>query len=29
MDMMWGMSGMMVFMVVGWLLIVALVIAGV
>ena len=29
MDMMWGMSGMMVFMVVGWLLIVALVVAGV
>jgi len=27
--MMWGMSGMMVFMIVGWLLIVALAVAGV
>jgi putative membrane protein len=29
MDMMWGMSGMMIFMAVGWLLILALVVAGV
>jgi putative membrane protein len=29
MDMMWGMSGMMVFMVLGWLVVIAAVVAGV
>ena len=29
MDMMWGISGMMIFMAAGWLLILALVVAGV
>ena len=29
MDMMWGMSGMMIFMVLGWLVVLGLIVAGV